>query len=118
MRDADNVRLLADIVSHPDSREGMRGLDDLCALADWERDSPAIMRLHAEEAEVHDDSYGPTLLASLARNDLQEICDKQRDVLAALVECRQLDVDDIQTVIEILAKVAGRQHALQVAMCR
>ena len=69
MRVAENAQVLADIVGHPAFRKGMRGLVDLTGLTDWERDFPAIMRLHAAEAEVHDNPYRPTLLVCIAPDD-------------------------------------------------
>ena len=42
--------------------------------------------------------------------------DEQRDVLTALAQCRNADIDDVEAVIKILAEASVHHEFLQVAM--
>ncbi|MCB1331463.1 MAG: hypothetical protein KDK28_19265 [Maritimibacter sp.] len=65
----DNIRVLGEIVAHPDFRKGMRALVDLTGIDGWDPDYLAVMRFGAREAEVHDDPARPTVVVCLAPND-------------------------------------------------
>ena len=53
----------------------------------------------------------------LSLRDLrEEVRDQQRDVFAALVERRHLDVHDVQAVVEVLAELPADHQLLQIAV--
>src|SRR5207244_1824778 len=49
---------------------------------------------------------------------LQEALREGKDVFRPLAERRQLDLEDLQTVVEVLAEVAARDRRLQVTVRR
>ena len=71
--------------------------------------------------DQHLDSLGRVDLAfliGLPGNLLQEMRDQQRDVFAPIVERRQLDVDDVQSVVKIFAEATFAHELLQIAVRR
>ena len=58
-----------------------------------------------------------TRLAAAVRDVSEETVDEPRNVLAALSQWRHTDLDDIYTVIEILAKNAFGNQGFQIAVC-
>src|ERR1700741_4448718 len=54
------------------------------------------------------------LLAHAAAKHLHEMRDKSRDVFPALSERRQQDGKDIQTIVQITAKLPASYHVLEI----
>ena len=48
----------------------------------------------------------------------REILHEQRDLLGPFAEGRHDDLDDVDTIVEVLAKLAGRHRVLEVLVCR
>ena len=55
-------------------------------------------------------------LLQLAVVDADEVLDQRRDVLAPLAQRRDLDVDDVEAVVEVVAELARLDLAPQVAV--
>src|SRR6185503_14016628 len=55
-------------------------------------------------------------LAALRRDLPQEVLDEQRNVLAALAQRRQMNVDDVEAVVEVLAERALDHQILEILM--
>ena len=52
----------------------------------------------------------------LCANFCEEIVDQQRDIPLALPQRRHLELDHVETVVEVFAKPAGRHLLLQIAV--
>ena len=55
-------------------------------------------------------------LAKLAAETMQEMFEQQQQIVAALAQCRQLDREAVQPVVEIAAKLIVGDHVLQIAI--
>ncbi len=57
-------------------------------------------------------------IARLTRQSFQEMCGQQRNILFAIAQRRNAQVDDAQSVIEILTKTALLDHCRQITIGR
>ena len=89
-------------------REHDGALDDVLELAHVAR--PVVLHQQVErlgrELEVR--------LVVLLAVFLEEVLREQRDVVLPLAQRRQVDVDDVQPVVEVLAEPSVLHHLLQI----
>ena len=87
-------------------RQRERPLDQVLELADVARPVVALEHLHRVDRDL---AQRATSICSAVL--LQEEVDQERDVLAPLAQRRQVDRDDVEAVVEVLAEVARRRSA-------
>ena len=89
-----------------------RALDDVFELAHVAGKIVAIERAQGVGRETEH------VLAHLAREALDEALDQERDVVAPLAQRRQLEADDVEAVVQVLAELAARDVGFDVAVGR
>ena len=62
--------------------------------------------------------YAPDSLPSLGRISLDQILDEQRDVVGAFAERRDVDGEDVQSIVEVTPKLSGEERSLELAVRR
>ena len=105
MRKLGAVRTWSGMRSGADARpraQHHRALDDVLQLADVAR--PAVVHQQVERLRLELDAGLAVLRAVL----LEEVLRQRRNVVLALPQRRQVDVDDVQPVVEVLAEPARR----------
>src|SRR5882762_8828898 len=93
-------------------REDDRALDDVLKLADI---PGPIVGSEPLERPCLD---APDFLASLLSKALDQILGQQRDVVGSVAERGDFDGNDIQPIVKVLAELALRDGAFQVAIAR
>src|SRR5262245_36898018 len=99
-------------LDHRATRQRDRALDRILELADVARETVGEQPLERLGGDPLD------LLAELARVPLEEVVDEQREVVLALAQRRQRDLDHVEPVVEVFAEARRRDFLLEASVGR
>ena len=102
---------IVDIDPGPGPAQGERAFDGVLELTDVPRPRVAHHAAHRRLRDRH--LPRPALLPA---EGFHEVTDQQRDVLAPFPEWRQVDGDDVETVVQVFAEPALTHHLQEVCV--